>query len=274
MSEKNQQAEFNPANRRISVCAKRFFAAWQFISDEETRYYLNGVYIEPHPDGGVIMTATDGHTLASVRDQTAYIEGTGGWICGLPKKPFHTSLKLKDAGTLHFVGRSAYLTNMILGRDATLPNFDPTIITHVHMAIAYANPIDGTFPDWRRVIPTNFAEQSERISVDMKLLERFKAAILPLQDEKKAVGINIATPPDDASPIIIHADAVPDFFGVVMPRAHKSNNPRLPDWLGLPKADAKPEPANDAKPAKPAKAQKKRPALGLTQKPTVKTGAV
>ncbi|RCK40460.1 hypothetical protein [Thalassospira xiamenensis] len=64
-----------PGNRRITVSAKHFYAAWQFVSTEKTRYYLNGVYIEPHKDGGVLLIATDGHSMAVIRDATARFEG-------------------------------------------------------------------------------------------------------------------------------------------------------------------------------------------------------
>jgi DNA polymerase-3 subunit beta len=38
------------------------------VSRELTRYYLNGVYIHPAPDGKVLnFVATDGHRLAHVR---------------------------------------------------------------------------------------------------------------------------------------------------------------------------------------------------------------
>lgn len=43
-------------------------AASLFVSKEETRYYLNGVLIEPAPQGGVFLVATDGHRLVCFHD--------------------------------------------------------------------------------------------------------------------------------------------------------------------------------------------------------------
>ncbi|MBC05689.1 hypothetical protein [Thalassospira sp.] len=247
MTTTQKQADFIPANRRISVCAKRFYAALQFISTEETRYYLNGVFIEPHKDGGVTMTATDGWTMACVRDKTALFEGDGGWICPVPKGPFTNALKRKDAGTLHFVGSTAYLTDSLIGAAATDTEFDPTQITPLHNAIAYAKPIDGRYPDWRAVVPKDFNKQAEQMSFDVTLLDRFTKAITPLQDSKKHVGINLVTPPDEQSPIVIRADLVPDFFGILMPRRASSDQATIPYWMHLPaKQERKPKPANDA----------------------------
>ncbi|WP_417624985.1 hypothetical protein [Paremcibacter congregatus] len=270
MSIHKRNEDFDPAKRRITVCAKRFYAAWQFISYEETRYYLTGVYIEPHKDGGVTMTATDGHTMAVIRDEKAYFEGDAGWICQVPKQPFNSMMKRANAGSLHFVGNSVYLTDSIMGVIAREPEFDPTQITHQHLAIAFAEPIDGVFPDWRRVVPQNFAQQSERISIDAMLIDRFTRAIKVMQDSKKTVGIDIATPPDDQTAIIIRAEIEPDFFGVIMPRRSTRADGRIPSWLDLPDPEQKPAPANDAK---PADTPKQRPVLGLKTAPTIKSTA-
>lgn len=50
--------------RNIKVSAKYVAMIAPFISKEATRYHLGGIHIMPHPKGGVLMTATDGHTLA------------------------------------------------------------------------------------------------------------------------------------------------------------------------------------------------------------------
>ncbi|WP_296988149.1 hypothetical protein [Thalassospira sp. UBA1131] len=270
MTTPQKQADFIPANRRISVCAKRFYAALQFISHEETRYYLNGVFIEPHKDGGVIMAASDGHTLAAVRDNSAHIAGESGWICSVPKGPFIAALKRKSAGTLHFVGNSVYLTDAVLGQDATDPAFDPTLITAQHNAIAYAKPVDGTFPDWRRLIPSPQAEASTRIVLDGKHFNKFNKAISALADDGTPE-LSIAMPRDMLSPIVIQSGRAKDFFGLVMPMREHTKAEADPAWLKLPaKQERKPAPANDAK---PAKAGKNRPALGLKTKPVEKPDA-
>jgi len=266
MSITQKQADFIPANRRISVCAKRFYAALQFISTEQTRYYLNGVFIEPHKDGGVMMVATNGHYLAAVRDATARIDGTGGWICGLPKQPFNTFLKRQYAGTMHFVGNTAYLTDAVIGIDARLPDFDPTKITEQHLAIAYAPPIDGTFPDWRRIVPQDKTKQTDRFAINGRDFDKFTKAIETISENNQAA-LSMSTPPDGSSPIIIQSGNARDFFGIVMPMRDDFVGSFAPDWLNLPAPDAKPEPANDPK---PAKAGKNRPVLGLTKKPVTK----
>lgn len=51
--------------------ADLFRIAYSCVSTEETRYYLNGVHLEPHPCGGAFMVATDGHRLIVVHDESA-----------------------------------------------------------------------------------------------------------------------------------------------------------------------------------------------------------
>lgn len=270
MSIKQAIKETNPAERRISVCAKRFYAAWQFISTEETRYYLNGVFIEPHPDGGVLMAATDGHVLAVVRDQNARIEGDGGWICKIPKQQFITALKRKSAGTLHFVGNTAYLTDAMIDGEACSPDFDPTAISDFHLAIAYTPPIDGSFPDWRKVIRNTSIEKTDRFAVNGKHLARFTTAIAALA-ETNVPGLNISTPPDDETSVMITSGQAPDFFGLIMPMRDNSHGGATAyEWLNLPAPAAKPDPANDTKPEAP---EEPRPALALKTAPTTKDPA-
>ncbi|PKR57472.1 hypothetical protein [Thalassospira lohafexi] len=240
--------DFDPTKRRITVCAKRFFAAWQFISTEESRPYLNGVYIEPHKDGGVTMTATGGHTLASVRDDQAIFVGKTGWICPVPKS-FLTMLNRKDAGHLHFVGDSVYLTDNMLGYyDVTHPSFDPTEIIPRHMAVGYCQAIDGTFPEWKRVVPRNGRGKAKDYAMNGKLIARFTKAIRAINPAcSPAPALHIFTPPSDGQPIVIRSGAAPDFFGVQMPMRDDPVT-RLPDWLKLPRKKRPPKPANDTKP--------------------------
>ncbi len=111
------------------------------ISTEETRYYLNGIYLHAAQNDGVDVlraVATDGHRLA--RFEMPLPEGAKdmpGVI--LPRKAVNEIRKLIDeAGdTIHIA-----LTDSKLKF-----SFD-------HIALT-TKLIDGTFPDYERVIPKN-----------------------------------------------------------------------------------------------------------------------
>jgi hypothetical protein len=268
--------DFDPTKRRISVSAKHFYAAWQFVSTEPTRYYLNGVYIEPHKDGGVLLIATDGHSMAVIRDASARFEGEKGWICTLPKQPFEAKMKRRDAGYLHFVGNTAYLTESILGPDAIDENYDPTNITVYHTAIAFAAPIDGTFPDWRRVIPKEEAGTAESYDINGKYLARFNKAFSVLREDNGSQPVKLFTPAGADNPVIIRCSDASDFFGVQMPM-RGNDCPAYPYWLDIPKpedkAETKPQPANDFKPVTAGPPPERRPVVGLKTAPVIKPDA-
>jgi hypothetical protein len=72
---------------KLNLHADGLAAVWLAKSQEETRYYLNGVYVTPWmQDGtaGVLMVATNGHLLAAYFDQdgeanrSAIIDGPFG----------------------------------------------------------------------------------------------------------------------------------------------------------------------------------------------------
>ena len=111
------------------------------MSTEETRYYLNGVYVHaPAPESGGAPTlrfvSTDGHRLAQVEAPAP--EGCAG-IPGviLPRKAAVEVLRLvEDPEADVVIAMSS--TKMRL-------TFGATVLT--------SKLIDGTFPDYTRVIP-------------------------------------------------------------------------------------------------------------------------
>lgn len=101
------------------------------MSTEETRYYLNGVYLHSTAEGGIRAVATDGHRLA--HNSVACATAVPNVI--VPAK----TIGLIPAGVVD-VGLSQ---NKI--RIATA---DTIIVSKL---------IDATFPDYQRVIPANNA---------------------------------------------------------------------------------------------------------------------
>lgn len=135
-----------------------FLAAARFISTEETRYYLGGVRVEKHGDGALAV-ATDGHRLGVQFAPTSICEVEGIWTC-----PKHLKLdKRKGAPQQWIVGRIT--SDGKRGRlhlvHFTNPGKD---INQAELAAEYVETgldemswggmlIDGTYPDWRKVLP-------------------------------------------------------------------------------------------------------------------------
>lgn len=131
------------------------------ISTEETRYYLNGIYVhEADSDGTPVLraVATDGHRLASIEmPLPAGAAGIPGVI--VPRKTVTELRKLIDETT----------------EDVAISLSDTKIKFSFEGAVLTSKLIDGTFPDYDRVIPADndkvlevttkqFADAVDRVS--------------------------------------------------------------------------------------------------------------
>ncbi len=147
---------------------KRLFEKSKFaISTEETRYYLNGVYMhvaEGEEGRALRCVATDGHRLARVDTALpAGAEEMAGVI--VPRKTVNELRKLLDDDDMD-IAVSVSETKL---RFATP---DITLTSKV---------IDGTFPDYPRVIP---AGNTKRLEVDASEFARAVDRVATVSSEK------------------------------------------------------------------------------------------
>lgn len=252
------------ADRKVRFKARYAAALASFLCTEETRYYLRGIFVHPHPtQPGVILVATDGHVLGVIHDVDGYANGE--WICQIPtqimsacRKKRKTGVRFKpdeNAGHVHFIGHTGYVTAEALKDfhwnggslkdDSPMAN-DPSEITQFHLAIAYAPAIDGTYPAWPRVLPKDFGP-FEILSVNSKYVSRFADAAKFLRESGPDIQHLIMIPTDLSSsrkddsrggdPIIVRIADTPHFLGVLMPmhdrdRFHQKTAERaFPEWV-------------------------------------------
>ena len=146
-----------PGDRLRNLVEKTRFA----VSTEETRYYLNGIYMHAVEEPGrsaLRAVATDGHRLARVETALpAGAESMPGVI--VPRKAVNELHKLLDG----FEGEVA----VALSETKIRFSVADTVLT--------TKLVDGTFPDYERVIPENnenvvtvhrrsFADAVDRVS--------------------------------------------------------------------------------------------------------------
>ena len=161
------------------------------ISTEETRYYLMGIYFHVAESGGVEQlrgVATDGHRLARVDMEVPEgAKGMPGVI--IPRKAVNEIYKL--------IAESDKPIEIQLS--------DTKIRFTTGDAVLTSKLIDGTFPDYTRVIPeTNdkvleadtklFAEAVDRVSTVSS--EKSRAVKLGLDKDKMTLSV---TSPDSGS---------------------------------------------------------------------------
>ncbi|MER9768926.1 DNA polymerase III subunit beta [Mesorhizobium sp. M0189] len=159
------------------------------ISTEETRYYLNGVYlhhVEPraidayHGDHGALrMVATDGHRLC--RQDLAASEGMAG-MPGviIPRKTVALLQKLLKgkacpASVRIEIGKTDHWGTIRL-------MFDDVTIT--------SKLVDGSFPDYQRVIPTQNDKPATFKAAD--LAEGVRAVELISSERGRAVKLTFS----------------------------------------------------------------------------------
>ncbi len=177
---------FTHTFRLESTTLKRLIEATQFaISTEETRYYLNGIYIHTAEREGRIMlraVATDGHRLARAETEAPDgAENMPGII--IPRKTVGELQKLvDDPDVVVLVELSDTKIRMTIGS-----------------VVLTSKLIDGTFPDYQRVIPTGndkdmmvdrrlFTDAVDRVSTVSS--ERGRAVKLAINDGQLVLTVN------------------------------------------------------------------------------------
>lgn len=137
------------------------------ISTEETRYYLNGIYLHATESEGLRVlraVATDGHRLARVEvplPEGAY--GMPGII--VPRKTVAELRKL--------IEETAVEVTVSLSETKIHFAFDNAALT--------SKLIDGTFPDYERVIPV---DNDKVLEVDCKTLAQAVDRVAAISTEK------------------------------------------------------------------------------------------
>jgi DNA polymerase-3 subunit beta len=165
---------------------RRLFDKAKFaISTEETRYYLNGVYMHAATgaDGPVLRcVATDGHRLARIdAGLPAGADGLPGVI--VPRKTVGELRKLLDDDEMQIAVSVSETKVRFATPEVTLTS----------------KVIDGTFPDYARVIPTGnakrlvvdaaeFAQAVDRVATVSS--ERSRAVKLAIEDDRLVLSVN------------------------------------------------------------------------------------
>lgn len=165
---------------------RRLFDKSKFaISTEETRYYLNGVYmhVSTGDDGPVLRcVATDGHRLARIDAPVPDgADGMPGVI--VPRKTVNEMRKLLD-------NDEAMIAVSVSETKIRFATPEITLTSKV---------IDGTFPDYTRVIPqgntrkmevdaAEFAKAVDRVATVSS--ERSRAVKLSIDEDRLVLSVN------------------------------------------------------------------------------------
>lgn len=146
----------------LSIIEKPSFA----ISTEETRYYLNGIYLHAAGEKDKVLraVATDGHRLARIEvSLPAGADNMPGVI--VPRKAIYELKKLIESGDGDVdVSLSETKIRFVFGN-----------------AVLVSKLIDGNFPDYERVIPSG---NDKLMEVDCKTFTQSVDRVSVISSEK------------------------------------------------------------------------------------------
>lgn len=137
------------------------------MSTDETRYYLNGVYLHS-VDGMARAVATDGHRLAQV--DSAIEAAMQGVI--VPRKAI------------------AVLDKMLDCQEVTIASSGAKIRFQCGSSVLVSKVIDGTFPDYTRVVPTEFSRSMKAVASEVKSAADRVAVVG--EDKARAVKLDLS----------------------------------------------------------------------------------
>lgn len=144
------------------VNPRYFAAAAIWMARNDVRYYLNGVAIQPHPEQGALIIATDGHTIAAIHDPDGWCERD--IIVGTIPKQLIAECKAKPRGKHAFEApRHLWIAESEPSRGGAIvqggmaddvmqepaSTFDTDALYACKIEL-----VEGRYPDWRRVIST------------------------------------------------------------------------------------------------------------------------
>lgn len=175
-----------PQKDLIEMISQTVFA----VSDDETRYFMNGVYVENN-GGKLVMVATDGRRLSYITKETeSSLPEFPGVI--IPPKVLNLVRKLasgEGSFSLAVTDRNVFL------------NFDNQKLS--------SSLIEGQFPNYRRVIPE---QQQYSVQVSrLELVEAIKRVSLLVEKSRRiylTLGENTMTLSSEESEIGVATEEV------------------------------------------------------------------
>lgn len=213
------------------VSADLMARAYIAASTEATRYYLNGVYIEPCAAGGVLLVATDGHRMLVLRDPAGYCEGSA--IVALTPATLKACKAKMPRGYAerYMIAHGEKIAIASVSKPDNAADLlaladNPSQEVEAYQVGAL---IDGSFPDWRRVVPSEDVPAAPHSPC-------FAAAYVgdfgKALSSGKSLHITIRAAAD-TDPHWIFGDGSVEGFGVLMPvrvDRKRGEHPQTPNW--------------------------------------------
>ena len=220
---------------QITLTAKYIPLVAPFMATKDMRYYLCGINVRPHKDGGVLIAATNGHVLALAYDREGSVDG-------------EYILHIDQRTVAACSGRKP-------GLKLTLLNGRMTVMSDAEeLCVQAGSPfIEGNYPNYSNVVPASDA-------LKPGLVGGFDSAYIAIIDKVVSVArkSGLALRPavtffsvggSPTLPAVARLTGFDDFLAVLMPMRGDPIDQPIPLWVA---ANA---PVDDAASPAPAAAE-------------------
>lgn len=196
-------------------CASRLFAfVAPFRALFDIRDYLQGVCFMPHPSGGVILAATDGHQLALAYDPDGYAKEQQ--VLSVSKEIVSAAARRAE-GFVYLSRTSRLLVADEMLKETFIQAGDPKI--------------EGKFPDVSRVTPKVTGEHlGMKGAVNAAYLARMGRAAATLRQRGDSVSMS-HWQCDTNSAVLTRFGASANVLVVTMPMRGEDLSAPMPAWV-------------------------------------------
>lgn len=145
-----------------------------FMAKQDVLYNLNGFHVKPHPEQGVILTATDGHRLVTIHDEEGLADGE--FIFPISRNLLAASKRRPDKKGVFPSHWVQYIDNRFVVcselEDHTDDGFlvDETLYHAAAQYVEYVPHIDGKYPDAGAVIENLKPQQTDVCAFNVKYI--------------------------------------------------------------------------------------------------------
>jgi len=185
------------------------------------RIQLAGVLIEPHPDEGAYLVATDGRVMLVAHDKSAVAPRPAIVMLDLTEQADEPEMDEWDDP----LSKADFdVTRLSFALDKGAPcvaNFRTSWCSYWRRGVIEEVLPASTFPDWRKVfggggqVKRHPAGKYDDIALDPCLLHRISGGR----------AFQMTAPEEDGAPFRPHFDDRPDLAGLIMPRWAKITAP-------------------------------------------------
>jgi hypothetical protein len=192
----------------------------RFTDKSDAQGPLCCIRVEPHPAGGALLVALNGHAMAVFHDAEAFCP-----------EPFQMAL------TQNLIRECKAKYNDIGGRFVIIGEGRATVENRTGQ-VFYIEPErldrDVQFPDWRPIVDKAAAEAGQRTPASQVLLPADQMGMFDLRGkDREERGMRLFCG-DPLGPVTVRVAAYPEFLGIIMPLKDTANTQvpeAVPAWL-------------------------------------------